>query len=97
MIRNGRVICHADPQGDVPHLGLGAAALREGRGVLLARNNWHVHVLGTNGAVQWNVSYSRVQQLSLGTHDDMALPTPTSCAFPHSLKAACTTTHFQQS
>ncbi len=37
-----------DPEGDVPDvaLGPGAAALREGRGVLLARSNWHVHSLG---------------------------------------------------
>jgi hypothetical protein len=58
----------ADPgEAPDPDKSPGAAALAAGTGVLVARSNWHVHALGRGGGggVRWNVTFGRVQQLSL--------------------------------
>ena len=59
----------------------GAAALAAGTGVLVARSNWHVHALGRGGGgLRWNVTFGRVQQLSLpalrALVDDVDMPFP---------------------
>lgn len=59
---------NADPgEAPDPDKAPGAAALAAGTGVLVARSNWHVHALGRGGGggVRWNVTFGRVQQLSL--------------------------------
>jgi hypothetical protein len=59
---------NADPgEAPDPDKAPGAAALAAGTGVLVARSNWHVHALGRGGGggVRWNVTFARVQQLSL--------------------------------
>lgn len=63
-----------------PDTSPGAAALAAGSGVLMARSNWHVHSLGRGGGVRWNVTFGRVQQLSLpalrALVDDVDMPFP---------------------
>ncbi len=67
----------------------GAAALAAGSAVLMARSNWHVHSLGRGGGVRWNVTFGRVQQLSLpalrALVDSVDMPLPHArtppCAF----------------
>lgn len=73
-----------------PDTSPGAAALAAGSGVLMARSNWHVHSLGRGGGVRWNVTFGRVQQLSLpalrALVDDVDMPFPharENCAVLH--------------